>query len=245
MHIDWWTLALQAVNVLILVWLLSRFLFRPIQGILNARQAAADALLADAQAQKEAAVQEEEALKARNAAFAAEAAGRRAAMHDDVEAERARLLDQAQAQAQERAQQADAAAAALRARMTVALEAKAADLAGQMAGRLLRRLPPERTTDALFDDLAARVRALPAEERAALAADAPLVVTTPQPLSDADRARYGAALVHLLPGLTAPDYAVDPALIAGFELKGPHREVRNSWRADLDAMLAALKEKQA
>ena len=30
MRIDWWTLALQAVNVLILVWLLGRFLFRPV-----------------------------------------------------------------------------------------------------------------------------------------------------------------------------------------------------------------------
>ena len=45
MRIDWWTLALQAVNVLILVWLLGRFLFRPVMDAIAARQASAQALL--------------------------------------------------------------------------------------------------------------------------------------------------------------------------------------------------------
>ena len=30
MHIDWWTIALQTVNFVILVWLLQRFLYRPV-----------------------------------------------------------------------------------------------------------------------------------------------------------------------------------------------------------------------
>lgn len=245
MSIDWWTLALQAVNVLILVWLLSRFLFRPIQGILTARQAAADKLLADAQAQKDAAARTADALQARNAGFEAEAERRRAAMQEAVEGERSRLLDQAKAQAEARARQEDAAVAAQRVRMAAALEEKAADLAGQMALRLLERLPPQATTDALFAELAERVKALPEEERVALAGDAPLVVATPAPLSDAAQRGYVAALADLLPGMARPDFVVDPALIAGFELRGPHRVVRNSWRADLDDMLAALKEKQA
>jgi hypothetical protein len=29
MKIDWWTLALQAVNAAVLIWLLAHFLFRP------------------------------------------------------------------------------------------------------------------------------------------------------------------------------------------------------------------------
>ena len=41
MRIDWWTLALQTVNVLILIWILSRFLFRPIMAIIEERRAAA------------------------------------------------------------------------------------------------------------------------------------------------------------------------------------------------------------
>ena len=50
MHLDLWTMALQTVNVLVLVWLLQHFLFRPVAGIIAARRAAADRLLADAEA---------------------------------------------------------------------------------------------------------------------------------------------------------------------------------------------------
>ena len=44
MHIDWSTLALQTINVLILVWILARFLFRPVREIIAKRQAKADAI---------------------------------------------------------------------------------------------------------------------------------------------------------------------------------------------------------
>ena len=48
MHIDWWTLALQTVNVLVLIWLLARFFFRPVMDIVVKRQEKAKKLLADA-----------------------------------------------------------------------------------------------------------------------------------------------------------------------------------------------------
>ncbi len=41
MHIDWSTLALQTINALVLVWLLARFLFRPVAEIVAERQDAA------------------------------------------------------------------------------------------------------------------------------------------------------------------------------------------------------------
>jgi F-type H+-transporting ATPase subunit b len=41
MKIDWWTLGLQTINILVLVWILSRFLFRPVSDMIAARQAAA------------------------------------------------------------------------------------------------------------------------------------------------------------------------------------------------------------
>ena len=50
MHIDLWTLGLQAINVLVLVWLLARFLFRPLTAIIAQRRQATETLLADATA---------------------------------------------------------------------------------------------------------------------------------------------------------------------------------------------------
>ena len=45
MQIDWWTLGLQTVNVLILVWILARYLFRPVTAMIAERQTAATAQL--------------------------------------------------------------------------------------------------------------------------------------------------------------------------------------------------------
>lgn len=242
MHIDWWTLGLQAVNVLILIWLLSRYLFRPIADMLTARQAAADKLLADAQAQKDAAARETEELRARNAGFEQEAQRRRADMQAAVEDERQRLLAKAKAEAAALSRQVASETEAACARMTVELENRAADLAASMAGKLLGRLPPERTTEALFAALLERIAALAPDERTRLAQDAPLVARTPAALGVEDQHRYAEALRSALPGMAAPAFVVDPALIAGFELGGSHMRVRNSWRADLDDMLAALKD---
>jgi F-type H+-transporting ATPase subunit b len=49
MTLDWWGLGLQAVNVLILVWLLSRVFWRPVAGAIARRQEAARVMLDEGQ----------------------------------------------------------------------------------------------------------------------------------------------------------------------------------------------------
>ena len=50
MTIDWTSLALQTINVLVLLWLLQRFLYRPVLAVLEARQAAISERIAKAEA---------------------------------------------------------------------------------------------------------------------------------------------------------------------------------------------------
>jgi len=241
MRIDWWTLALQAINVLILVWLLARFCYRPVMKAIADRQAAATKLLADAAAAKQATVEQQAALDARHKAFAAEADKQRAALHANLDAERADLLAKARTEAEAETKRLAAAAAADRARTATELEAKAGELAGRMAAKLLGRLPSAATTDAFFAALAERLRDLPEDQRRALAGE-PFTIVTPAALDVAAQADYARRLADLLPGTPAPRFATDPALIGGFEVKGAHVVVRNSWRADLDGLAAALRE---
>ncbi|PZU64821.1 hypothetical protein [Sphingobium sp.] len=242
MHIDWWTLALQAINVLILVWLLARFLYRPVMQIVADRQATAQTLLSDAQAAKDEALAETAALKSHSDGFAVEADQRRVEMQAEIEKERLRLLAQAKTDADAVTTQAVAVLDAERARMMVEWQDKAGQLAGSMAGTLLARLPAARTTDAMFDVLLEGLQRLSEAERRKLSDDAPLALLTAAPVGEADRTRYLKALSGALPDITALEFAVDPNLIAGFEVRGAHMRISNSWRADLDAMLATLKE---
>ena len=50
MSFDLWTLGFQAVNVLVLVWLLHRFFWKPVAGMIVTRQTAAATLLEEAEA---------------------------------------------------------------------------------------------------------------------------------------------------------------------------------------------------
>ncbi len=80
MSIDWWTLGLQTINALVLIWILSRFLFRPVSAIIaERRQAARDELDRAAEAMKEA-KQVKQAAEAERADFAAE----RASLIDEI-----------------------------------------------------------------------------------------------------------------------------------------------------------------
>jgi F-type H+-transporting ATPase subunit b len=240
-HINWWTLALQTINVLVLVWLLSRFLYQPIVAAIAERQAAADKLLADAGAAQAAGTASAAKLKASTDAFAADTARRRAEMQAGADADRTRLLDQARQEVADLHKQAESAAVEERKQAGAALELQAATLAGQMAGKLLDRLPAAATTGAMFQALVDRLATLPDVDRGRLATGA-LTVVTPEPLGDPDRLRYGQALAAALPGLAAPDFTDEPGLIAGFELRNPYIVLRNSWRADLDELLHALQE---
>ncbi|MGB7973009.1 MAG: ATPase, partial [Roseiarcus sp.] len=52
MTIDWWTLSFQAINVLILIWLLAHFFWRPVAAMISERRDAAQKTFADVEAKR-------------------------------------------------------------------------------------------------------------------------------------------------------------------------------------------------
>ncbi len=241
MHIDLWTLGLQAINVLVLVWLLARFLFRPVAAIVVQRRQATEALLADAEAARARAQAAEAEIAQQRAGVAAEADRLRAAARQDAEAERASQLAQVQAEVAHAQADAEAALARERAQSQLALESRACTLAVDIARRLLTRLPEAAIIDAFARMLADDLAGLPDAERADLAA-APdrLEVVTAAPLDAAGRAAIQAALTQALGASPKPTYRTDADLLGGIELRGPHTRVRDTWRSDLDRIAGEL-----
>ena len=164
MRIDWWTLGLQTVNVLILVAILARFLFRPVIAIMEERQAAAAKALGDAEAEKARAIAARTAAEAESAKIAAarDAVLRQAA--EDANAQREAAL----AAAKEDADQVRAAAETEMSWARAAEEAAASDrsarLAVDVARKLMERLPDSAQVDGFIDGLAAALASLPERE---------------------------------------------------------------------------------
>ncbi|MDR3632885.1 MAG: F0F1 ATP synthase subunit delta [Isosphaeraceae bacterium] len=95
MLINWFTVVAELVNFLILVWLLRRFLYKPILDAIDERQRGIAAQLAEAEAKKAEAQKEHDEFQRRNEAFGQERAALLKKAADEAKAERQRLLDEA------------------------------------------------------------------------------------------------------------------------------------------------------
>ena len=95
MLIDWFTVGAQALNFVILVWLLKRFLYKPILDAIDAREKRIAAELADAAAKKAEAQKERDEFQHKNEEFDQQRAALLSKATDEANAERLRLLDEA------------------------------------------------------------------------------------------------------------------------------------------------------
>ncbi len=95
MLIDWFTVGAQALNFLILVWLLKRFLYKPILDGIDAREKRIAMEMANADATKAEAKKEQEEFQHKNEEFEQKRAALLSRATDEVKAERQRLLDEA------------------------------------------------------------------------------------------------------------------------------------------------------
>ena len=100
MLIDWFTVAAQIVNFLILVWLLKHFLYKPILDAIDAREKRIAAELADADAKRADAGKERADFENKNKAFDEQRSALLGKATDEAKTERERLIDEAKKDAE-------------------------------------------------------------------------------------------------------------------------------------------------
>lgn len=250
MTIDWWTFGLQTVNVLILMWLLSRFFWRPVAGMIEMRRAQAQALLDEAQTARDAAAKVLAEAENRTAGFAKEREAILQQARGEVAEARRVLLAQAEAEVAALRDQAVASRAKDHEEVEKAWSTQASRLAVEIAEKLVSRLDAKEVRSAFLQWLAEQIGALPEDARRKIAySDGPLEIFSAHDLSAEEQARIIAAIRAALgqaAGASAPDivFHADAALIAGLELRTPHFVLNNSWRADLQKILAELQHDQ-
>jgi len=95
MLIDWFTVGAQALNFLILVWLMKHFLYKPILNAIDAREKLIATELADAAAKKAEAQKEHEEFQHKNEELDQQRAALLSKATDEAKAEREKLLEEA------------------------------------------------------------------------------------------------------------------------------------------------------
>jgi F-type H+-transporting ATPase subunit b len=241
MTINWWTLGIQTVNVVILVWLLQHFFWRPFAAMIEQRRITAQHTMAEAEASRTKATAALADIAKIRAGFDEEKELIVAGAHKAAEDARAAVLSDASK---------EAAALIAAAKTTIEKErvdaekswaVRSSQLAVEIAGRLAARLNGAQVQTAFLDWLVTAIRAMPPQERqAATLNGATLEVCSAVALDPAQQELTSALIGKAFGAQPHITFKVDPALIAGLELHGEHFTVGNSWRADLGVVLEGL-----
>ncbi len=240
MSIDWVTVLAQLANFLLLVWLLRRFLYRPILAGIDAREAeiaqrmaAADAARAEAQAAEQ---RYEQLLQALHSAQQDEVA---AAMRA-TEQQRQQLLDEARAQREREKSEWQRHLAHERQEFTERLQRAGTLTLLELTRKALHDLADESLEAAIARQLAARHVAPRAAELGSAAGPVQeAVIRTHQPLDADAQTALATALAHAMGGLQ-PRFIVDSQQSPGVVIEAGG--ARLEWTIDsyLDEFDAAL-----
>jgi F-type H+-transporting ATPase subunit b len=228
--IDWYTVAAQALNFLILVWLLKRFLYRPVLDAIRAREQRIAMQLAAAASKDAAATKEREQYERKNAEFDSQRTALLVKATAEATVERQRLLELARNDAD-----------TLRSRLEESLRDERQMLSGEITRRTrdevlaiarktladLSNASLEQSMSSVFID---RLRALSAADRKLLAdaiaaASGAAIVRSAFELPVQQRTEIERAIADISGVAVHVSYESVPGLIGGVELSAGGRKL--------------------
>ena len=229
MLIDWFTVGAQTLNFLILVWLMKRFLYKPILDAIDAREKRIALALADADAKRAEAEKERGEFQKKNVEFDQQRNALLSKVKDEVKAERQRLFDEARQ-----------AADALRAKRQDALQTELQNLHQEIARRsrdevfsiarkMLTELAGTTLEERMSEVFVRRLRELGDEAKAGLTkvlktSSDPVLVRSAYELPSAQRAAIQRALNETFSAEIQVRFETVPDVISGIELTA------NGWK---------------
>jgi F-type H+-transporting ATPase subunit b len=224
MNLDWSTFLLEIINFLVLVWILKRFLYKPVLDVIERRKAGIAKTLSDAQAMHDQA----EALKRQYhdkvAELDREKERARAALQEELQAERERRMAALRATLDEEQKKREVLEARRQQEQAKQIERAAADQGARFAARLLGRIASPAVEARLIDLFLEELDRQPEERSQAVrqafqeGGGGPIVVSSAYPLEADRRAAVTDALGKWLGRKIACRFAEDGAQLAGLRV---------------------------
>jgi F-type H+-transporting ATPase subunit b len=234
MTIDWWTLFLQTVNFLLLVWLLHHFLYKPVRAVIEKRRKLAEQALLKAEATEKEASAAKTSFEAKSAELEKERQRAAEAARQTAETEAKTITADARKQADKILAAARKAAADSRATALANLKQEIVETAVKIAETILRKTTNNDLNEVFLSHILEEIGALDQADRARITADIAsdgggVEVATSMKLTKAERDTWTKSLRERLHLRRAPNFTIEPDLIGGAELRFPHAVVRFAW----------------
>lgn len=245
MQFDLWTFGLQLVNFLILLWLLQRFLYRPVQNIIEQRRALVEGKQAEAERLRQTAEEERDKLERLQKEFESGREKRLADLNRELEAKRVQARTERLLEMKEMKRKAQSEIAAERRQALLDIQGEVAHLATAMATKVLSERTPQ--THLLFEPVENALERLSDAEKERILRDlskdsAKIRVVTPAPLP-ADAEEHWRKRLDDFVGRAGPiSFETDPTLIDGVEVRFPHAVLNVNFADALGKLKESIQE---
>lgn len=244
MLFDWFTVGAQALNFLVLVWLMKRFLYKPILDAVDAREKRIALALTDAALKQTAAEKERDEFQKKNEVFDRQRNELLGQAKDEAKAERQRLLDEARQVADTlRAKKQEALASEFQT-LHQDIARRSREEVFDIAKKVLSDLAGLSLEQRMVEVFTRRLRELDDEARAGLAtalkaSSSMVFVRSTFELSATQRDDIQQALNELLSSDIQIQFDTTPDLISGIELTA------NGWKVpwNIADTLGSLEER--
>lgn len=232
MEINWFTVIAQVINFLILVWLLKRFLYKPILKAIDERESKIATQLKEAQSKKAEAKKEQDDFQQKNVTFDQQKKERTDKVVSEAAEERQKLLDQARNDAAALAKQLALAAKEQQHNQQLEITRKIKEEVLTISRKALADLASVGLEEQLIQAFIKRLKSLKDEElkqmKAAFTATADaLLVRSAFALSEDQQNALKQAIDEVLAADTTLKFEETPALIGGIELST--HEYKIAW----------------
>jgi len=243
MLIDWFTVGAQALNFLILVWLMKRFLYKPILTAIDTREKKIAAELAAADAKKADAQKEQDEFTEKNAQFDQQRAGLLTKATDDANAEGKQIVDDARKAADVLTAKRKESSLAEAKSLTVAITRRTQDEVFAIARKTLADLATASLEERMSDVFTRRLRDMDDNAKSCLAgaihmASEPVLIESAFDVPAEQRAIIQAALNEAFAADVDITFKTAPDLISGIELSANGQKV--AW--SIDGYLTAMQK---
>ncbi len=238
MEFDWTTFALEIINFVVLVWILQRFLYRPVTNAIAERKSAIEKTMADANAVQAAAQSLKQQYENRTADWRQEQTRARAQLVEEIGAKRSRMMVALNASLEQERESARGREQRHAMELRHKLEEAAFAAGGQFAARLLSRVAnpalEETIVQMLLEDLPRLAdKDLQPLRAACRKGDTRIRITSGYPMEDEQRSHLIQALSSLAEQPVACDFVRDPDLLAGLRISIGPWILRSNLRDEL------------
>jgi F-type H+-transporting ATPase subunit b len=226
MTIDWLTVTAQIVNFLILVWLLKRFLYKPVINAMAKREARIDNRLSEAQRREQEAEDEAQDYRQRREALEQQRDAALQQAKDDAEQQRQQLLDKARQEIDAQRQQWQEELKQEQQAFIEDLKRHSAFTVANIAGRALTDLADADLERQIIAAFLQRLTDIDDETRQALANDnGALHIHSSFELDDDSRTKISQAVHKALGKERELEFEQSGELICGIELASEGRKL--------------------